>query len=298
MLCAGVYDHVLLNLDSEHTFISRPRVLAKTLAKQYLTRRVDIEKIMRERSFPFDSTIADMLFSICDNRGKIPSSLRYSSFDLFMLYVTGWEYFPTKPLEECIALKMPDASDKEVIATQVPSASVNSIKKVGNKIFTFVLDSGERVFFHNRGIPMVYPLRTVLRYLHFALKWAKSVQGNHLPFVVSSLPPPRGFGSELAFRVTEAYNAKDSWTYLWKILVTEVLPHLDKFNGIIATVYSAERFSDVSSDGGNPCIICLSGMSDATEVLTLRCGHAFHTECIRAHERVRSTCPICRSPMT
>ena len=294
MLCAGVYDHILMKMGSEHAFSSHPKVLAKALAGLCEENFDRVALLLQERDFPFDASLTENLRNVCTHRGKIPGSLRYSTFEFFMLHVSKWEYFPTKPLKDLLQLANPDARELESIATQVPNADTSSIKKLGNQIFTFTLDNGERAFFHNHGVPMVYPLSTVLRYLHFALKWIMSVEGIVLPFTCKPLSPPRGFAAEMALRLAGSCNGRESWSFVYKTLLPKVLNHLDKIGGIIASIYTTERFSDVSSETDNPCTICLSGLTGSSDTRTLPCGHAFHLGCIARHAIGNSTCPICR----
>ena len=43
------------------------------------------------------------------------------------------------------------------------------------------------------------------------------------------------------------------------------------------------------------CVICLDEMNDNDEIRALSCGHVFHTNCIRAWNRRKKTCPVCRA---
>lgn len=46
------------------------------------------------------------------------------------------------------------------------------------------------------------------------------------------------------------------------------------------------------------CAICLEYMFDSRETVTiLRCGHAFHGQCIQKAFKVHITCPLCRLSM-
>lgn len=47
------------------------------------------------------------------------------------------------------------------------------------------------------------------------------------------------------------------------------------------SIYSCEEFSSTLSDNQNPaCVICLEPYLNGDELLTLNCGHCYHSECV------------------
>ena len=53
----------------------------------------------------------------------------------------------------------------------------------------------------------------------------------------------------------------------------------------------AESF--VTNDD-NDCPVCMMTLNEL-KVLRLRCGHKFHSECIRDWNRSKHSCPVCRT---
>uniref|UniRef100_A0A6C0BR19 RING-type domain-containing protein n=1 Tax=viral metagenome TaxID=1070528 RepID=A0A6C0BR19_9ZZZZ len=43
------------------------------------------------------------------------------------------------------------------------------------------------------------------------------------------------------------------------------------------------------------CVICYDSFKSGGEVITLRCNHAFHLECIQNWHRESGKCPMCRA---
>ena len=62
--------------------------------------------------------------------------------------------------------------------------------------------------------------------------------------------------------------------------------------------HPAKRHKAVSVDcaAQNPCPICLEAMDGASNVLTLKCGHSFHSECV-LNQRGRK-CALCRATIS
>ncbi|KAK1271297.1 RING-H2 finger protein ATL44 [Acorus gramineus] len=52
--------------------------------------------------------------------------------------------------------------------------------------------------------------------------------------------------------------------------------------------------SDESPDDGN-CAICLEDYKDSQDLGVLKCGHDFHSECIKKWLGMKSVCPICKT---
>lgn len=44
-----------------------------------------------------------------------------------------------------------------------------------------------------------------------------------------------------------------------------------------------------------PCLICLEDIKPSTEIITLRCSHRFHVQCVQNWLKVKATCPTCRT---
>ena len=44
----------------------------------------------------------------------------------------------------------------------------------------------------------------------------------------------------------------------------------------------------------NECTICLEDLDKNSSVSVLKCGHEFHTSCIKDWMKIKKTCPICR----
>ena len=42
------------------------------------------------------------------------------------------------------------------------------------------------------------------------------------------------------------------------------------------------------------CSICLELLTDNMECCSIKCGHVFHTECIKEWSRIKQNCPLCR----
>jgi hypothetical protein len=46
------------------------------------------------------------------------------------------------------------------------------------------------------------------------------------------------------------------------------------------------------------CAVCLSDCTEGQNVISLRCNHSFHVNCITSWLQRRNTCPICRLPIS
>ncbi|OQR96840.1 hypothetical protein ACHHYP_13210 [Achlya hypogyna] len=72
-------------------------------------------------------------------------------------------------------------------------------------------------------------------------------------------------------------------------MVRYVVPYLKTSTPVNKEVL--ENLEQISCSGDDECVICMNAMNDAVK---LPCGHIFHTGCIDAWLRMRSTCPTCR----
>lgn len=54
----------------------------------------------------------------------------------------------------------------------------------------------------------------------------------------------------------------------------------------------------VNTDDDIQCAVCLSECTEGQNIITLRCNHSFHVNCITSWLQRRNTCPICRTPIS
>ena len=54
----------------------------------------------------------------------------------------------------------------------------------------------------------------------------------------------------------------------------------------------------VNTDDDIQCAICLSECTEGHNIISLRCNHSFHVNCITSWLQRRNTCPICRLPIS
>ncbi|XP_059639451.1 RING-H2 finger protein ATL79-like [Cornus florida] len=87
-------------------------------------------------------------------------------------------------------------------------------------------------------------------------------------------------------------HAKD----LSSLLVT-MFDHKYHRDANVTEVVEGEREMDDDSSEVE-CVVCLSQVSGGEKYRILpECHHGFHVHCIDAWLQVRSTCPLCRSPV-
>lgn len=53
----------------------------------------------------------------------------------------------------------------------------------------------------------------------------------------------------------------------------------------------------MNEDTKNQCCICMSEMTDGTNITITQCGHRFHTSCIISWGSKNNTCPFCREQL-
>ncbi|KDO16463.1 hypothetical protein SPRG_18013 [Saprolegnia parasitica CBS 223.65] len=109
-----------------------------------------------------------------------------------------------------------------------------------------------------------------------------------------------GSPNGLNVRVTVRYPAPEDATVrdvlglfrsaAWvNFMIRYVVPYLKTSTPVNKEVLAS--LEHVKCAGDDECVICMGAMKDAVK---LPCGHLFHTNCIDAWLRMRSTCPTCR----
>lgn len=57
--------------------------------------------------------------------------------------------------------------------------------------------------------------------------------------------------------------------------------------------------TEATEDHVDPCTICIGPITKQDAIHILRCGHCFHTDCLRpwGEDHQKETCPVCRQPL-
>lgn len=285
-------DDVLFRYGNKSAFLKSASKTAKLLHSAYIADPITIIAVIDNRSFPYTVECASLLKEYLRCGGKFSRTIRYSNYYNFCLSMSRWKYAPSKSIYELVPSTVPSDREKEFVAITFPMGEPTSIKKVGPGVFFMNDSQNEMYVVQISGISRAYKQTALLVIAHYVLRWASSVENFSRRLKITPLVPPRGIAADIARTLATASQSTVDYEFYHKFLLLETVKHMGSLVGIISTSYG-EVNSHHTSDNGDVCIICMSGLHNGN-ALSLPCNHEFHTTCIYRWYHNCRECPICR----